>query len=143
MAEVESRFRLAAASKPEAVKTAPTPPPSPPELRIDETKCQPDNESSPPKDRELPRIPDIDLLSKSPRTPKTPNLDHLLLDRSVSGRPSTPDLNHPSHPTVPVRSNVIVNVIKTEPVVVAQSQSKWIKRTSQLLRLVVVEGGSN
>ena len=120
VAELESRSRLVAASKPAAVETAPTPPPSPPELLIDETRCQPENESSPRKDRELPRTPDIDLSSKSPRTPRTPDLD--LLDRSAnSGRPSTPDLHLSGHPPVPVTSNA---VIKCEPPLVAQSPPK-------------------
>lgn len=118
VAEVESQrsARLADVTKPAAVETAPTPPPSPPELCIDETRCQPENESSPRK--ELPRTPDIDLSSKSPRTP---DLD--LLDRS--GRPTTPDLHLP---TLPVTSN---SVIKSEPHIVAQSPSKQTKKPRQ------------
>jgi hypothetical protein len=118
VAEVESQrsARLADVTKPAAVETAPTPPPSPPELCIDETRCQPENESSPRK--ELPRTPDIDLSSKSPRTP---DLD--LLDRS--GRPTTPDLHLP---TLPVTSN---SVIKAEPHIVAQSPSKQTKKPRQ------------
>lgn len=114
--EMESRAaRLAAtSSKPAAVETAPTPPPSPPELCIDETRCQP--ESSPRKDREMPRTPDIDLSSKSPRTPRTPDVD--LLDRSSSSvRPTTPDIHPLNHPPMPVSS------IKSEPVA-AQSPPK-------------------
>lgn len=118
VAEVESQrsARLADVSKPAAVETAPTPPPSPPELCIDETRCQPENESSPRK--ELPRTPDIDLSSKSPRTP---DLD--LLDRS--GRPTTPDLHLP---TLPVTSNA---VIKSETHIVTQSPSKQTKKPRQ------------
>jgi len=102
--------------KPGVVETAPTPPPSPPELCIDETRCtQPvdgndSSSQSPRKEGGImlnrpPRTPDVDL-SKSPRTPRTPDV-----------RPSTPDLPpfaHPNH--------------KTEMMTAVQQQSSPAKR---------------
>ena len=87
----EMAVRLNASNEKPNVETAPTPPPSPLELCIDETRCHPDSESnsSPRKEMGKPRTPDIDLSSKSPRTPRTPDV-----------RPATPDLPPFAHPTL-------------------------------------------
>ena len=90
-------------------ETAPTPPPSPPELLIDETRCHPDNESTGSvKEEKPPKTPEINM--KSPRTPD--------LEMDVSRGPPTPELSA----VTPSLANPVTN-----PTVAALKQSQQHK----------------
>ena len=101
-ASASATTKTSSTSKP-VVETAPTPPPSPPELLIDETRCHPDNDpAGSVKEEKPPKTPEINM--KSPRTPD--------LEMDVSRGPPTPELPAATPPFANPNSNPGVAAVK-------------------------------